>query len=88
MYTDFFIKNNKSSQEFEDVINTSKVIDEKFIKNYELIKTAKASSIKKNELNLAQDFVNDKMYFGININNELNVIRSGQERIELDDLSA
>ena len=84
--SDFFIKNSKSTQDFEAVINSSKVIDENFIKNYELIKTAKASNIKKDKLNLAQDFVNDKMYFGININDELNVIRSNRERIDFDDL--
>ncbi|HOJ07292.1 MAG: hypothetical protein DAHOPDDO_02131 [Ignavibacteriaceae bacterium] len=82
----FFVRSKKSTQDFEEIVKTSKTIDANFVNNYELIKTAKSSVSKKNELNLAQDYINDKMYFGIYINEELSVITSNYGRIELEDL--
>ncbi len=84
--SNFFVKGKKSNQDFEEMVKTSKIIDSNFVNNYELIKSAKSSVNKKNELNLAQDFINDKMYFGIYINEELSVITSNYGRIELEDL--
>ncbi|MBV6421637.1 MAG: hypothetical protein DAHOPDDO_02918 [Ignavibacteriaceae bacterium] len=84
--SNFFVKGNKSNLDFEEMVKTSKIIDSNFVNNYELIKSAKSSVNKKNELNLAQDFINDKMYFGVYIKEELSVITSNYGRIELEDL--
>lgn len=81
---EYFLKGNKS--DFEKLLSGAQEITDQVIKNFKIIKEAEDSPPPKKDFNIAQDFVQNKMYYGLMINDELKFISSDRNLLDATDL--